>query len=191
MRQLILSLTMTLTVTAAQAALSERAPAYLENALAAPGAAFDGLAPAPGGAAAPAVEAGHGTGERAAAPVLTHSGVHAPEPPRRHIHHWNGVPETDPSGNVVSGASAIRGAGMTGHLINVLPPAALYGAVRSWSEALAGERGEGARKATLTATIIVPIGAMMIGTLALFSMIDNAWNAAEDGLAGRFGVTHD
>lgn len=183
---------MTVTVTAARAAaLPERAPAYLEKALAAPGEAFDGLAPATSGAGAPAVEAGPGTGERAAAPVLTPSGVHPPGPPRKHIHHWNGVPETDPSGNIVSGAAAIRGAGMTGHLINALPPAALYGAVRSWSEALAGERGERARKATLAATIIVPIGAMMIGTLALFSMIDNAWNAAEDGLAGRFGVTHE
>lgn len=176
-------------------AMPERALAELEAALSSSDASFDGTvsgpartpAPAPVAAASPVAGARPGAesaGRRGIAPVQP------PKPPSGHVHYFRGVPETSPRDNIVSGAAAIRGAGAAGHLLNALPPLALYGAVRSWSEALAGERGEPARKATLAATIIVPLGAMMIGTLTLFVIMDNAWNAAEDAVAGRYGITN-
>lgn len=98
---------------------------------------------------------------------------------RRHVHYSLGRSETDPD-NAISRASLIRGAGVTGHLINVLPPAALAGSARFWGETLAGRHGKGRQKWSVLATIALPLAVAAVVVMAVMVVVDNLIDAVDD-----------
>lgn len=115
--------------------------------------------------------------------------IAAPIDRPRHAHYALGRHETDRD-NQVGKASLIRGAGVSGHLINALPPAALAGTLGWWGHSLSGKYGEHNRSLTVMATALVPLGIIMIATMTVYVMVDNAVDAVSDAFApgGRWGI---
>lgn len=109
--------------------------------------------------------------------------------PRRHSHYSLGRHEDDKD-NAVSKASLIRGAGVAGHLINALPPAALAGSAKMWWESVTGDYGKGPQQASLWASLILPVA--LVG-MTIYVMVDNMIDAVSDAVSPqpRWGITGD
>lgn len=125
----------------------------------------------------------------AAAPAPAEPVLAAPIAKPNHTHHSLGRHETDPD-NQVSKASLIRGAGVSGHVINALPPAALAGTLGWWGNSLSGKYGEHNQSLATMATVLVPLGIIMIATMTVYVMVDNAVDAVSDAFApgGHWGI---
>lgn len=110
-------------------------------------------------------------------------------PPRRHAHYSLGRRENDED-NLISNASLIRGAGVSGHLINAAPPVALAGSAKLWIESAAGKHGEKSQEASLWLTLILPVA---IVALTVFVIIDNIIDAVSDAASPQphWGIKAD